>query len=367
MNLQIAPEPLLRQASRVGLVDCDIHTKSSLEDMRPFLTERWWSYLQRYGSRVHHGYARNFPYPKSAPMAARRDSWPPSGGQPASDLEFLRAQLLDPLGIELAIMNPLSPTGQGELNPDLSAAMAFAANEVQLERWTRREPRLRASIVVPYEDGTASAEEIRRRGGDASFAHVLLMSRTSNPLGKRQYWPIYEAAQETGRPVGIHVFGYSGYALTNSGWPSFYIEEMAEHSVSCQAQVTSLVMEGVFERYRDLKIVLIEAGFGWLPALGWRLDRLWERMRDEVPHVKRPPSEYIRKHVWVTTQPMEEAERIDHVVDAMRWVGWDRILFATDYPHWDFDDPRVALPRTLNDEQRADILSGNARRVYGFV
>ena len=54
---------------------------------------------------------------------------------------------------------------------------------------------------------------------------------------------------------------------------------------------------------------MIEGGFAWLPALVWRLDRTVERMRGEVPHLKRKPSEYIREHIWVTTQPMEEPER----------------------------------------------------------
>ena len=62
-------------------------------------------------------------------------------------------------------------------------------------------------------------------------------------------------------------------------------------------------------------------------------------MRDEVPHVKMPPSEYIREHFWVTTQPMEEAEDPEHLIDVMNWIGLDRIMFSSDYPHWDFDDP----------------------------
>jgi choline dehydrogenase len=55
-----------------------------------------------------------------------------------------------------------------------------------------------------------------------------------------------------------------------------------------------------------------------------------------------------------------------HLKDVMGWIGWDRILFATDYPHWDFDDPRAAIPGTLPEEVRRDIYGGNARRVYGF-
>jgi nitrite reductase/ring-hydroxylating ferredoxin subunit len=95
--------------------------------------------------------------------------------------------------------------------------------------------------------------------------------------------------------------------------------------------------------------VLIESGFGWLPALGWRLDKHWERMRDEVPHVKRPPSEYIREHFWVSTQPMEEAEEPEHVLDAMRWIGFDRILFAERLSALGF---RRSVPRAAAEPDR---------------
>jgi predicted TIM-barrel fold metal-dependent hydrolase len=353
-------------ATRLAIVDCDIHPKSSLEDLRPYLSNRWWDHLQTYGNRMHHGYVKGYPYPKMQPLASRRDSWPPTGGLPASDLAFMQKQHLDFYGVDLAIMNPLSPSGQGEQNDELSAAMAFATNEVQLASWNARDPRLKASVVVPYEDGEAARSEINRRAGDARFAQVLVLSRTSDLIGRRRYWPIFEAAVEAGLPVGMHVFGYSGRAMTNSGWPSFYIEEMTEHSAAVQAQVTSLVMEGVFERYRDLKLVLIESGFAWLPALGWRLDQQWKRLKDEVPHLRRAPSEYIREHVWVSTQPMEEAEDPDHLIEVMEWIGWDKILFASDYPHWDFDDPFTALPPSLSADRRAQIFAGNARALYRF-
>ena len=111
--------------------------------------------------------------------------------------------------------------------------------------------------------------------------------------------------------------------------------------------------------------MLIECGFGWLPALGWRLDKHWKRLKDEVPHLKTAPSEYIRKHFWVTTQPMEEPENPEHL---HRRDELDRLG-----PHHVLDrlpalglrrSVRLALPPTLTDEQRRKIYAGNARALY---
>src|SRR3712207_2024690 len=93
---------------------------------------------------------------------------------------------------------------------------------------------------------------------------------------------------------------------------------------------------------------------------------LFRSLRSEVPHLTRAPSEQIREHIWVSTQPMEEPERGAHLLDVMGWIGWDRILFATDYPHWDFDDPRQALPGLIPAERRRGIYGGNARALYGL-
>lgn len=367
MNIET---PLSRQAAAqsAGIVDCDIHPRvRDVSDLKPYLSRRWWDYLQTFGVRRRHGYVRGHPYPKTQPGdGMRRDAWPDDGSLPGSSLDLMRAQHLDANGISFGIMNPLGLTGQGEVHHDFSIAMAAAANEWQLEHFTDREPRLRSSIAVPYEEGEASAAEIRRRAGDPRFAQVLLLSRTAEALGRRRYWPIYRAAVEAGLPVGIHVFGYSGWPVTNSGWASFYIEEMTEHETACSALLTSMIMEGLFEELPQLKIVMIEAGFAWLAALGWRLDTHWKHLKAEVPHLKMAPSEYLRRNVWITTQPMEEPERKEHLNDVIEWIGEDRILFASDYPHWDFDDPRFALPVSLGTERRNRILFENAHAVYGF-
>ena len=361
----IATARRARPAARLGIVDCDVHpTVRSLEEFRPYLDARWWEHLTTFGLRPRHGFAAGDPYPKAAPRAARRDAWGPDGGMPGSDLDFMREHYLEACGVEHAILSPLYPTAQSDQNADFSAAMARAGNDWQLDAWTRRDKRLKASILVPYENAEASVAEIERCAGNPDFAQVLLLARTSEPLGKRRYWPIFEAAQRHGLPVAAHVFGYGGNPVSGTGWPSYYLEETVGHSTACQAAVTSVVLEGVFERFKGLKLVLIEGGFGWMASLMWRLDRHFNALRPELPHLKRLPSEYIREHIWITTQPMEEPESPQALVDVMSWIGFDRLLFATDYPHWDFDDPARALPSGLDPALRRQILSGNAKALY---
>jgi predicted TIM-barrel fold metal-dependent hydrolase len=138
-------------------------------------------------------------------------------------------------------------------------------------------------------------------------------------------------------------------------------------STAFQAQVISLICEGVFEQFPTLKIVLIEGGFGWAPPLAWRLDSAWKKLRVEVPHLKRLPSEYFAEHFWLTTQPMEEPPRATQFVELLEQGPWlqDRLMFSTDYPHWDFDAPDQALPKVQLPAGFAEkLMAENARALY---
>jgi predicted TIM-barrel fold metal-dependent hydrolase len=362
IRTQAAPD--VAPSSKVGVGDGDIHpARRGPKDFHPWLEKRWRDHIDEYGAFARQGWQVGPAYPKGQPNASRRDANPPEGGRPGSSLRFMQKQHLDANNIELGILNPLG-AGQGIMNPELSAALCHATNEWQLAEWTSKDNRLRASVVVPYEDAVASAAEIRRYADNPAFVQVLLLSRTAEPLGSRKYWPIYEAAAEAGMPVGVHAFGYGGNPVTPGGWPSYYIEEMVGHSQCQQAGLTSLVVEGVFERFPALKMIMIEAGFAWAPPLAWRLDKHWKTLRSETPHLKRLPSEYLRERVWWTTQPMEEPDARNDLLDAIGWMGWDRLIFATDYPHWDFDDPAHVLPVRTTEEERRAFFIGNARQVY---
>jgi uncharacterized protein len=369
MNVQVQPfaAATANAQSRLAIADCDLHLgPRSLDELKPFLSSRTLRHIETYGMAHRIGWQNGEPaYPKSAPYAARRDAFPPNGGPPGTDLHFTRRQHLDPFNIQLGLINPPQPS-QNFMNPDLGNAMSRALNEWQIEALVRPEPRLRASIVVNYEDPPAAVAEIERCAGIEGFGHVLLMSRTTEPLGARRYAPILDAATAADIPVAMHAFGFAGHPSTSSGWPSFYLEDMVGHAQGFQAHLTSLVFEGTFERLPKLRFVMIEGGFGWLPSLCWRLDKLWRRLADETPHLKRLPSEYIRDHVWLTTQPLEEPPNRAHLVDLIKWIGWDRLLFASDYPHWDFDDPDHAFRFEMTEQEKRMLFRDNALHVYSL-
>ena len=351
--------------SRLGMIDCDIHPYPKPGAIEKYLPERWRNYVFQYGKFGTSVYADRGAYPRFQPFLSRRDSFPPNGGAPGSDVDFMREQLLDRYNIAYGVLEPLLG-GNTSRNLDAAAALCTAMNDWQAYDFVDQEPRLRASILVPMDDPDAAIKEIEKRAGDWRFCQVQMGSKTSEPLGRRRYWPIFAAAQANGFSIGLHVGGTFSAAPSAGGWPQFYIEEHHTLVHSMQNQAASLILEGVFEAFPDLKIVMIEGGFAWVPTLGWRLDAHWAKMRDEVPQVKRPPSEYLRSHLWYATQPVEEPEQPGDLRQVFDWIGWDRMVFSSDYPHWDFDDPNTAFGFQMTQQEKRKLYRDNALNVYSF-
>jgi uncharacterized protein len=354
-------------SSRLAIVDCDIHPAfRTPKDLLPFLPERWRDHMATFGEHLRHGLSGQLPYPRMTAAGMRGDAFPEEG-PPGSDLALMRSQHLDANGVEFGMLMPLSRSGMEERNLDYAAALSHAVNEWQLETWIKPEPRLRAGIVVPQEDAAFAVKEIERRADNPAFVQILISPRSSDPLGHRRYWPIYAAAERANRPIALHVQGYSGgHASTASGWPTYYLQEHYAMTGNLQGTVTSMVFEGVFERFPELRVVLVEGGFAWAPALCWRMDKHWERLRKETPRAKRRPSEYVREHFWFTTQPIEEPDDPQHLAHIIEWVGWERLMFSTDYPHWDFDDPQHVFKFKVADENKALVFRDNAKALYGL-
>ncbi len=356
------------QDTRLKIVDCDIHPQAARPDeLHAFLPERWRDYMKTYGGFFRQPLSDTLSHPRMAPDVARADAWPPGGKPPGSDLAFMRAQHLDPNNVEHGMLMPLNRGPGNQRNLEFGAALAGAVNDWQIANWIERDARLHGSIVITQEHAPFAIAEIEKRAGDRRFSQIMMPPKSLEPQGRRRYWPIYEAAQAHGLPIALHVGGINGYPATASGSPSYYIEEHHSNVTAMQSLITSMVIEGVFEQFPRLKIVLVEGGIAWLPALKWRLDKHWKRLKSEAPHLKRAPSEYIHDHFWLTTQPLDEPDDAGDLAEAFELVGCGRIMFSTDYPHWDFDAPAfVADKLKLSDDKMARIMGGNARELYGL-
>lgn len=348
-----------RAVSTAGAIDCDVHPPlPRRHDLMPYLDSYWQDMFESRTIDV----LELMSAPERVRSALRPD-WAGHGAGDDDPLQRMQRNLLDPLDLSHAILNVVSGA-QALFDPYLAAATCRAINDWLADRWLDRDPRLRASMLVPFQNVEAAVEEIERRAADRRFVQVAIPPRTIEPIGRRRYWPVFEAAEHYGLPIGLHTGAFGQRPNTPSGWSSFYLEEHYAASNSLQTVLTSMILEGVFERFPRLKVVLVEGGFAWLPPLMWRMQREWERMRAEVPHLKRTPAEYVRDHVWLTTQPVEEPPQSRQLDDVLRWVGMDRLLFSTDYPHWDFDHPDYAFRVPLAPEHKAMILRDNAVALF---
>jgi predicted TIM-barrel fold metal-dependent hydrolase len=345
----------------VSIVDCDIHPTLPMPQLLKRLSARWRRHLEQFGRRT--PIITEF-YPRAANAGFRLDSWPEGPDAfPGSDLGLVQAQLLDEFGIDYGILNSLGLLNCHEA-PGLAADIARALNDWMTE-WMDEEPRLLGALVVPYEYPELAVAEIERCAADRRWVQLILPDSAEDPLGSRKYWPIYEAAVAHGLPVAVHTAGY--WPHLDTGWPSYYLEEHVANSMRMQSQLTNYICEGTFDAFPDLRLVLTEAGVAWIAPLAWTLDSAWELLREDSPTIERRPSEIVSEHVWFTTQPIEEPDHESQFVQMIAHAKLgDRLLFATDYPHWDFDSPTQALPRSLGQEQRHKILAGNACELYGL-
>jgi uncharacterized protein len=345
------------------VIDCDLHnTVPGIGALLPYLPPFWREYVEQSQFKGPNDDA--YPPHTAAPITARPDFVPPDGRPAGADLGMMQSQALDAWNVEFGLLN-CTYSSDSVHNPDLSLALCGAVNDWQLEHWLQPEPRLRASMVVPARHPELAAHEIDRLGDQPSFVQVLLPVRSEAPYGNRRYHPIYEAAVRHDLVVGLHFGGFPGNPPTPTGWPSYYIEEYAGMAQVFQSQVMSMVAEGVFAAFPDLRVSLIESGFTWLPSLMWRMDKEWKGLRREIPWVKQPPSELIRRHFRASLQPLDAPPEVEHMRQVIRQLeSKEMLVFSTDYPHWRFDRPEQAMPAGLSPELEHKILYDNAYKHY---
>jgi predicted TIM-barrel fold metal-dependent hydrolase len=350
----------MSESGYAGTIDCDIHFEiPSVDVLVPFLDAYWQSYIRETSFKG----PVDTSYPKGSGLCpAPRDG----AGEvaPEEGLDHLRAHVLDRHQTRIGILT-CAYAIESIRNPFAAAALARAVNDWQITHWLEPEPRLRGSVMVPSQDPDLAAKEVDRVGGHPGFVQVFLPVHSESLYGHRRYYPVYEAALRSDLAVGIHAGGNPGNPPSAVGWPSYFIEEYVGMAHIFQSQVISLVVDGVFDRFPDLRVALLESGVTWLPSLMWRLDKEWKGLRREVPWVRRLPSDYIRHHIRLTTEPFDAPRENALLPEIIDQVGSeDLLMFATDYPHQHSTRSSDDLLESLAPDLQRKLRHENAATFY---
>jgi predicted TIM-barrel fold metal-dependent hydrolase len=366
-------------ASGLRLVDADIHPSlpQGLRSLASYMSDAW---VKRLGVGPRPDWATGLPNTgdfgiptnsiyTSLDGSLRLDAIPGDGAAPASSPAFVAEHLLDPTGIDRAVLLPSNIFGLGAVpNGDIASVISSATNDWLDDVWLQADPRYRAAIVISPQDPQAGAAEIRRMAAKRGVVQILIPANR-RLLGDPHFYPIYDAANECGLPISVHPSAVESIYVNGpqiAGEPPwYYLQWHTTLTLPHQANAVSLVAHGVFERFPNLKIVFAEVGIAWLVEMMWRMDKNWKALRDETPWLTRLPSEYMLDHFRFTTQPFLEPRKRDHLLALIDMIDGERImLFSTDFPHWDGDDPSWTLD-SLPAEMRMNIGVRNAVELYG--
>jgi predicted TIM-barrel fold metal-dependent hydrolase len=372
----LAPEKSATDPAELSCIDCDVHCSFPQDwhaELQQYFPEAWQVQLAPAppgvgGAASIDGYQLPFPAPwyPIPGGGLRRDLM--DGTVPGSDPVRAAAELLDRHHIDRAILLPQYLVSIGMYpNPDVASVIAQATNDWVRDKWLSRDERWRGAICIAPQDPQSSVKEIERLAGAPGFVAIMLQpSRLL--MGQRHYWPIYEVAQHYRLPIMCHLTQTGVYAneLAYPGAPPMhYLDWKACGAMAQYASLASMVANGVFGEFPDLQLMMVECGFGYLPEMVWRMDTFWKSTRELTPWLKEPPSDYVFRNCTFTTQPFFEPHRREHVEQMLDMVHAERtVVFSSDYPHFDFDDP-LRIVQEIPQSLRQPILADNARRIFG--
>ena len=294
-------------------------------------------------------------------------------GSPANETRHLatdpkpRLQAMDRDRIERGLLFPSAGLYLPSVEEEAyAAALCRAYNNWLYDYCAADRKRLMGVAVVPVQDVRLAVDEAKRAVRELGFKGVFVRP---NPVKGRTlddpyYDPLYEAVVDLGVPLLVHEG--SGAFLPTAGAERFRGQWFFTHTIShpLEQMLSSLglICKGTLERHPELQVVFLESGAGWLPYWLWRMDEHYEILPFQVPWLKMKPSEYFRRQCYTSFEADET--RLGQVIDS---IGADRVVFASDYPHWDATFPGVTekiLKRDdLNAEAKRKIMGENAAKL----
>ncbi|HWE61910.1 MAG TPA: amidohydrolase family protein [Chloroflexota bacterium] len=350
----------------IVVVDADVHAHETPGALAPYCDMPWRRSLELLADVPE----RYLDIPGFAP---KLNLDPPFPGGFNMRTVTSAAQMRDELAalsIDIGILFPDNLLGMAQIpREDYAAALARAYNRWLLEEWLSREPSLYGALIAAPQDPADAAREIERYGADPRVVAVYLPTSAVSPLwGHRKYDPIFAAAEQAGLPVMLHSVSavFPVFPFNIEQFDTALARHTISHTFAMMANLVSMVTTGVPVRFPRLKIVFTEAGISWVPFMMWRLDKEYNESRREVPFLEDKPSTYI-KRMYFATQPVEEPDDPHDLVAMLRlFNGENQVLFASDWPHHDFDHPRQVFDLPLSPEARRKIMGANALQLFGI-
>ena len=224
--------------------------------------------------------------------------------------------------------------------------------------------RIISMIGLPFHDPQASVETIRRYA-DLPAVRILITSQRHVGVHRNEYMKIYAELEERGMAVGFHAGPTWGDSMTST--MNRFLSVHAMSFVTCNmTHMTNWIINGIPERFPNLKTIWIESGLAWLPFMMQRLDHEYLMRQSDAPLLKKLPSDYMRD-MYYTSQPMEitDLNLLESTLKAMD--AENTLMWSSDWPHWDFDLPgRIFKLPGISDQGRRNILGETARKVFNL-
>lgn len=351
--------------AEMAVVDCDVHVNDTPGALAPYCDMPWRMSLEDL-----HG--ASYPYLQIPGYAPNLRLDPPIHGSHAyrsmnTAAEMRRA--LSELEVDIGILFPDHLLLFATLpNIEYSVALARAYNRWLMAEWLQKERGLYGVVLAAPQDPEEAAREIERYAKEERIVGVYLPTAGVNPLwGHRKYDPILAAAEAAGLPVCLHSVTVitPAFPCQLDQFENHFARQVLSHSFAMMANLTSLIHSGVPARFPNLRVVFTEAGIAWVPYMMWRMDKYYNEYRRMVPFLEQRPSEYIRERMWFSTQPIEEPDNPRDLVATIDLIGGaERILYASDWPHHDFDHPRAIMKLPMAAEAKRRIMGENALELF---
>jgi predicted TIM-barrel fold metal-dependent hydrolase len=362
-----APAERRETLADLFVLDADVHVHEDPAELAEYADPPWDVGLREI-AKVEERY---LDLPGISPRAEYRVPFP--GGSNRRQIATTAAEMregLDALHVDQAVLFPDHLLSLAMVrDPAFATALARAYNRWLHERWLTEERSLRGALVIAPQNPEAGAEDIRRYAGERGFACAYLPASGLKILyGHEMYDPVYRAAAEAGLPVVIHSVEtvYPAFPFQLDQFRTSLAVHALAHPLSMVANLVSMIETAVPVRFPELKIGFMEAGTGWIPFIANRLDKEYIERRREVPLLQERPSRTMRRFFY-GTQPIEEPERRTDVVALFElFDGENQAMFASDWPHHDFDHPRHVFALPFSPEARRKIMGLNAARFFGI-